>query len=305
MPKHLVIHAKPTAKRHIESGKHRFVNLIRSTFETRGYTVTTGDTSDKSRFLSRFDRRLHMFDIDGASGPNSLNFRCVYFQPFWSIEKAGARHQPRLANKAFHAIDIGGGLAKTFFKIMQNQHLPADLPSPGVSDYVFVPLQGHLLKRRKWQYADAATMVNAIRRNDPDRRIVLKLHPKITYGPAELALIDTLQNDPKIGLSTAPAHQLLAHCAYVVTQNSAVAFEGILHRKPAILFASTDFHHLFETVKHPADAAKAFARVLEAERPYEKYLFWVLRLNCANAARDNAEADIVEMVNEAGWNLPQ
>lgn len=214
------------------------------------------------------------------------------------------RHQSRLAFKAFDPIDIGPGPANNFFKIMQERHIAEILPNPGISSFAFVPLQARLETKRKWQYADAITMVNTIRTHDPSRLIVIKLHPKVTYSQSEMALISTLLKDPLIRLETTATQSLLAHCAYVATQNSAAAFEGILHRKPAILFASSDFHHIFETVTSPANAATAFAGVLSNDPPFEKYLFWFLRLNCANVTRKTAEAKIVEMVNEAGWDLP-
>jgi hypothetical protein len=175
------------------------------------------------------------------------------------------------------------------------------LPDIGLRDYVLVPLQGQLGKRRHWQYGSVPEMVQTIRTQDPTREIILKPHPKEAYTPGDKAVIAQLLALPNVQLSESPIEALIAKCAYIVTQNSVAAFEGLLHRKPSILFAKSDFHHIFPTIKTPQDAPEAFARVEAKNMLYMKYLYWYLRMNAADIRRADAPAKIQEMLAEAGW----
>ena len=107
---------------------------------------------------------------------------------------------------------------------------------------------------------------------------------------------------PNVQLFELPIEALIANCAYIVTLNSTAVFEGILQRKPSILFAKSDFHHIFPTVKSAAEAPEAFARVEAKNMLFMKYLYWYLRMNAADLRRADAPAKILEMLAEAGWS---
>ncbi|MCF6272654.1 MAG: hypothetical protein L3J37_05595 [Rhodobacteraceae bacterium] len=304
MRKKLILHARPKMRAHIDQGQHAFSNVLRSSFEARGFLVKTGANSPVARWLAEKDRNLHIFHLGGATGPRALNMRRAFFHPFWSIEKPGSRHWGRMAQKTFDPALIDARAARQFFANTCKRILPKE-PAPfTASDYALIPLQGKLLKHRKWQYADLATMVDTIRTHDPTREIYLKPHPGETYTEAEKALLAQQCQLSKVRLVEGDIQSLLANAAYLVTHNSAAAFEGLLHRKPAILFAKADFHHIFPTVKNPASAAAAFGLAQSPLVDVEKYLYWYLQLNCINAWREDAGGKAVKMIAEAGWQLP-
>ena len=68
---------------------------------------------------------------------------------------------------------------------------------------------------------------------------------------------------PRLRLETGGAAEALAACDLVVTQNSAVAFNGYFFHKPAVLFAEIDFHHIAASVPRLGVAA-AFRAVRDA-----------------------------------------
>lgn len=304
MHKKFIIHSHESMRINIASGQHKFSNLMQKLFEDIGFECQLKDHTTRQIVRARIDQNYHIFHINGAQGPRALNMRKSFYNPFWTIEKPNTRHWGRIAHKAFNPQIVGPGLATPFFKRMKRNHIEAGHEQAEYVGHVLIPMQGKLCKKRPWQFADLATMVQTIRTNDPDRHIILKPHPREVYSQAELSLVKALAHQPNVEVVDAPIHALLSGCAYVATQNSAVAFEGILLRKPAILFAQAHYHHLFPVIRKPEDAAEAFARVKAENFPFEKYLYWYLHMNSINVRHPTASAKISEVFYESGWNLP-
>ncbi len=251
MQKKLIFHAAPKMRTHIENGLHGFANMLAQIFASEGYNMRVAGLGRVDTWRAKHDRNYHIFDLEGAVGPRALNMRPSVFQPFWTLERPGSRYQGRMAQKLFDPATVGGGLVTPFFKEMQRLYLSPGLPDVGARDYVLVPLQGQLSKRRYWQYATVWDMVGTICIHDPTRKIILKPHPKEVYSPEDQAVIARLLLLPNVELLELPIGTLIANCAYIVTQNSTAAFEGILHRKPSVLFAKSDFHHIFPPLRLP------------------------------------------------------
>jgi len=301
MQKHLIFHAASEMRAHISGGQHHFANMLAQVFASRGHGMRVAGLGRAALWRAKLDRNLHVFDIDGAVGARALNMRPSVLQPFWGLERPNSRYQGRMAHKVFDPSTVGGGLVTPFFEEMQALYLSPELPDVGARDYVLVPLQGQLGKRRHWQYASVPEMVQTICAQDPMRKIIIKPHPKEAYCSEDKAVIAQLLALPHVELREQPMEALIAQCAYIVTQNSTAAFEGILHRKPSILFAKSDFHHIFPTIKTPQDSPRAFARVKAKKMLFMKYLYWYLRMNAADIRRADAPAKIEEMLAEAGW----
>jgi len=304
MPQKIIIHLPAPVKKSVDAGAHNFFSILRQTFETAGYETVTRRQRKYSGVAALFGKDLHIFDIDGAVGRRALNVRRAHFYPFWSLENAGTRRTPRIAGKVFDPKSVNALKAQDFFNKICVRNLPAAPEVLPEDDFIFVPLQGRLLKRRNWQFANCKQMIDSILAQEPTRKILVKPHPRETYSRAEQAFISELSRFPQISITKADTHSLLAQCSYVATQNSAVAFEGFLYQKPAILFAKSDFHHICQTVTSPDQATEAFAK-LAVERPaFEKFIYWYLQLNCINAGRDDAGTVILKMARECGWDMP-
>ncbi|MBL1437900.1 MAG: hypothetical protein COB08_017090 [Rhodobacteraceae bacterium] len=303
MQKHLIFHAAAEMRSHIERGLHGFANMLSRIFEAEGYAVRVAGIGRADIWRAKLDRNYHIFDMDGASGRRALNMRPSVLQPFWTLERPDSRYNGRMAHKVFDPSTVGGGLVTPFFEEMQKLYISPNMPDVGMKGYVLVPLQGQLSKQRHWQYASVQSMVETICAQDPRRKIILKPHPKEAYSAEDHAVIAKLLLLPNVEVLELPIEALIAKCAYIVTQNSTAVFEGILHRKPAILFAKSDFHHIFPTVKSATDAPEAFARVKAKDMLFMKYLYWYLRMNAADIRRADAPAKIREMLAEAGWNI--
>lgn len=303
MPKKIILHLPKGLKKSVDADKHNFFKILRQTLESVGYKTETREQKKHSGMIAKFGKNHHIFHIDGAVGPRAVNVRQAHFYPFWSLENAGTRREPRIAGKIFDPAAINALDAQEFFNKTCVRNIP-NTPSPmAKDDFILVPLQGRLLTQRKWQYTDCKQMIDTILEQDPSRKILIKPHPRESYSADEQAFIDTLTQSPRISIAKAGTHSLLTHCAYVVTQNSALAFQGFLFQKPAILFAKSDFHHICQSIKTPDQAADAFAKTVNERPAFEKYIYWYLQLNCINAGRADVGAAILDMLRECGWDI--
>ncbi|MBL4807263.1 MAG: hypothetical protein JKY31_08235 [Rhodobacteraceae bacterium] len=302
MSRKLIIHAPAELKKSIDAGRHNFFRILRQTVEEIGFTTATKRQTKHGGLLANLDHNYHIFNIDGAVGKRALNVRRAHFYPFWSLENAGTRRTPRISGKTFDPDQVNGIAAQDFFNKLCVRNLTTPKETLPQSDYVFVPLQGRILKQRSWQYASTEQMINTILEQDT-RQIIVKPHPKEAYSEAELNYIKCLNLNPRITVSNADTDALLSQCAYVVTHNSSVAFHGFLYQKPAILFAQADYLHICQTVANPTQAASAFAKSQSLRPAFEKYLYWYLQMNCINAGRNEAPAKILEMLTECGWDV--
>lgn len=303
MSKKLFLHLPKETKLSVDNGDYNFFSLLINAFQGIGIETTTKIQRRTSGRFACVGANYHIFYIDGAVGPHALNVRKAHFYPFWSLENAGNRRAPRVTQLEFEPSDINGIIAQEFFNKICVRNLPAHPPRIDENDFVFVPLQGHILEKRSWQFATTDQMIRSIVQHDPDRKILVKPHPKERYSRAEKSYISSLSDLENVTITDADTNSLLSQCAYVVTQNSAVAFEGFLYQKAAILFAQSDFAHICETVKDPALAADAFAKISLHRPAFEKFIFWYLQLNCINAGRDDAEHVILRMVRDCGWDI--
>jgi hypothetical protein len=144
-------------------------------------------------------------------------------------------------------------------------------------------------------------MIEATLQARPGQRIKATLHPREVYEDADLVALDRISRDhPRFSLVQGAAEDLLATCDHVVTQNSSVAMLGYFVRKPAVLFAGIDFHHIAGSV--PRDGLEAAFAQVQGEAPeYDAYLTWFLRRNCVNGGAPEAEAQILARFARFGW----
>ena len=191
--------------------------------------------------------------------------------------------------------------AERFFAFW-GQRLFGDAPTRTAREgFVYVPLQGRLLEHRSFQSCAPLDMLRQILRHETRRRIVATLHPKECHAPADLAALDRLaEREPRLTLTRGAMEPLLQACDYVATQNSSAAFAGYFFRKPAVLFARVDFHHIAANVT-ALGAEAALRRAPELEPDYAGYLHWFWQEMSINAGRPEAEAKILAALQRHGW----
>lgn len=262
--------------------------LIVRAVQNAGWQVNLQDTDDPVGGIGH-----HLIYNRAVLEPYCLCLRRCYTNPFWRIETSNYRWDWQVATK-----DFPGGTAGEWFLNHWRARIFGDTPITS-QGHIFMPLQGKLTEQRHFQSQSPLQMIATTLAADPSRKIIATLHPRETYGQDVLDQLSTM--GPQFTLSSRPSLELLASCDYVVTQNSAMALTGFFAKKPAVLFAEIDFHHIACSVPHLGVTA-AFKAVHQPQ-PFAPYLHWFFKENAISATAENAIARIQARLREHGWPI--
>ena len=80
-----------------------------------------------------------------------------------------------------------------------------------------------------------------------------------------------------------------------------MAFAGYFARKPTVLFAEFDFHHIAGSV--PRLGADAAFRLATRPQPFASNLHWFLRDQTISAGSEDCMAKIVARLRGLGWPI--
>lgn len=228
----------------------------------------------------------------------SLVLRRAYHYPFWRIEPVAERWRFAVARARFDPAAIDPARAEAFRRHLAGRVLPG--PPPRAGDRVLVPLQGQIRRERSFQTMSPIAMLRAVCATGLP--VDATLHPREALSEADRAALGALQaRHPRltVGGNTAA---LLRDCAFVVTQNSAAAFDGFILGKPAVLFGQSDFHHIALNVAQMGLSAALHAAPSHAP-DYAAYLFWFLRRRAIDASAVNAGERILRAMRQGGWPI--
>lgn len=281
-------------RRSAMKGEHNFINHLVAVLETERYEIGFAAPGDRVPPDSRII--THMT----APPPGGLTFRRVYHYPFWAIEQTAERWDWQVAKSPFPAETETQSQAAALYSRWRNRLFPATADRATQDGYVYVPLQGRLLQHRGFQRCSPLDMLRLTLAAEATRPIIACLHPKETYAPAELAVLEALvAENPRLSIRMGGIEDMLRGCDYVVTMNSAAAFNGFFFGKPCILFARIDFHHIALTAG--PDDLGAFAQIMDHRPDYARYLAWFWQENCINAGRPEVRDRIRAALVTGGW----
>ena len=280
-------------------GEHNFIRLMVSELETAGFPV---------EFLHKDDRPS---DHDGYSlvhmkpplGRKGLCFRRVYHYPFWQIDATDRRWARDVARAPFEPNSVDPAEAARFQRFWRKRLYGQDDVEQAPHGPVYVPLQGQLTRKRSFQTMCPTDMLERTLHLDTAREVIATLHPKERYSSSDRDALAKLEaKHRRLKVTTAPPREVLPICAYVVTQNSGVAFDGFLFNRPAILFAKIDFHHIAQDLTRMSEE-DAFDRVLVDRPDFAKYLHWFWQDMSINAGREDAPGKIQARLRDLGWPI--
>jgi len=285
-------------------GKINIINLACAAFGSRGFGTAFLENSDIEMLQSAQRPGYAMFHLEHPFHDRAMTMRPSYILPFWRIEKTGKRWETRVANARFDPGKVDPHKAKQFARYWRDRLFGGDATNTRREPFIYVPLQGRLTEHRSFQTTSPIAMLEATLAQNPSHRVVATLHPGETYlTPDRDALDNLLARHSRLTVATGLSPKvLLRDCDFVVTQNSSLAFEGFLFRKPCVLFAQIDFHHIAVNVSDH-DHTEAFRQVREVRPDYDAYLYWFLQMHSINAGRDDAKQRILEQVRLGGWAM--
>ena len=296
MPRAVTIHLEQPLLESAREGRHNFIGLVAEVLRAAGYGIAFAPQG--TPFRSDTLALTHMT----PPPPGGLTFRRAYHYPFWSIETTAERWNRHVAGQPFQSETVADQPARRTYDRWRKRLFPGLTDAPRREGLIYVPLQGRLLDHRSFQSCAPMEMLSLPLAADPARDVVATLHPKETYSTAELDALHSLAaRNPRLTILTGGMGDMLARCDYVVTMNSAAAFNAFFFGKPSILFAKIDFHHICLTAS-PQDLG-AFGRIVSHAPDYALYLWWFWQENCVNAGRPDARERIRETLMRAGWSI--
>ncbi|MDF3605195.1 hypothetical protein PE067_02870 [Paracoccus sp. DMF-8] len=296
----LRIYLEPPMLATARAGTFNFLNVLRDAVETAGWQVEWRETGSEARRRAPDLPGYALFHAEAPTHDRALTFRRAYHYPFWQIEPVQQRWRFHVAASIFDPDSIDPQPAAAFVDKLRNRVLPG--PDPTREGFALVALQGHLRKQRSFQTMRPLDMVKEVARTG--RPAVATLHPSETYDDKDMAALDRLAaRFPNLVIG-GQTQTLLRACDFVVTQNSAVAFDGLILGKPAVLFGQSDFHHIALNV---ADlGAEQALRIAADSRPdHIRYIYWFLRIMAVNATAGDARGQIRAAMKRGGWPIDQ
>jgi hypothetical protein len=269
--------------------------------EGAGQTIAFDADSTAARLRATTRSGRSIFLMQEPVNDRGLTLRKTYLYPFWHIEKQGARWDWPIANAAFDPTAVDGAQAANFYRFWRKRLFDDASFDTCRDGFVYVPLQSQLLRQRSFQSCIPIDMVKSVLANEPERKVMVTLHPHETYSPQEQnALEDLMGQHDRLFMQIGGMERYLRTCDYVVTQNSSAGFMGYFFAKPLILFSKSDFHHIALNAAE-IGAAEAFARVGDHRPDYAAYLHWFLQEGAINAGRPEAKDRIRDVLRDHEW----
>ena len=255
------------------------------------------------------DGNLHIIENGRVQGPGVLNATMSYLTPWWHLDPLGVLAESSIGSQVYDrrqvplkpAMALLNDLRDRWVKPRRSRHTQALAEARLPEGCIAVFMQGTLPQSRRLAHCDPAEMLAAVAKGAGGRPVLAKPHP--------LALDhdrDVIAGVQARGLAVtgtdANLHDILAACAVTVSFNSAVAIEGFLHRKPAILFGPSDFHHFAQTVTDPAAFPQALTRALEhPPEGYAQFLHWYFVRHCLNVDARRFPERVLAILTAAGF----
>ena len=260
------------------------------------------------------DGGFHILDHGAFRHQRVLNCGVAYLYPFRNIDPWGIRAESSIWAKLFDPATIPAAEARAFADRLRHRLVrtrqsrydqpEARLPIPRNCIAVFLQSEAHRGVGETC-HLTLRDMVSAlIARSDP-RPIVIKPHPRDFSEPTHRFLRQMARQADRVTVSPANIHDILAAAAVVVTINSAVGIEAMLHGRPVVLCGKADFHHAAVTVRQRDDLSAAIAAAEAQVWPHDAFLTWYFARQCLQAGKPGLIDDFLVKIAETGFDLGQ
>ena len=257
---------------------------------------------------------FHIVDHGRIRHPRALNAGLGFVRPYHYLDPWGIRAFSSVAEKVFDANQIDPVAALSFRNdLVQRLVLgrksrfeqPVQVfPVPQGCIAVFLQTESHR-DVAETCYLTLRHLIKALLARGDPRAIVVKLHPR----DSDLATLEWLmrkaRKDARMQIVPANIHDLLAACDVVVTINSAVGVEAMVHRKPVVLCGHADFHHCAITVRGRDGMDAGVAAALATDWPYDAFLYWYFVQNAVSATSPRLVEEVVSRIAATGFDIGQ
>lgn len=298
---------------HAWRGKERLAIFTRLAMmcEAHGLTVRAlaRPWSEMNRGQGEADGNLHIVENGQMRGEGWLNTALAYIQGFWHLDPEGIQAESSAGRAVFDPAAVDKAQAMRFLRRMQRRlvaprlsrfdqprALATDLPQGAVALF----LQGRSAYHGGRCSLPMERMILGVAQGAGGRPVVVKPHPQALEEGA-VAIAAAVAQGARVQVTEANVHDVLAACAVTVSVNSAVAMEGFLHRKPAILFGRSDFPSLVIRATDEADFPQALEAALARTWPFAKMLHWYYSQHALELAAPDFEARAFAVFARVGF----
>ena len=281
-----IVHSNGKRFEQIARGSLEFFEKLAQKAKSEGYAPIVLHEFDLTSFATIDSTHPQI-----AYGPRNFEHSSLlYAEPsyvvgFWYLDAKGYYWRSSLAELQFDPSKIDAEAATYFFNGVsgfmkkmnyskRHQALRTDDPLPKVPATIFVQRIENY--RTKIHYLTMKEILETTSASI-DGTIYVKLHPLQTEEERR-EIIDFCAKFENLQIQEASIHDLIAASEIVISQNSAVGFEAMMHQTPAILCAQSDYHHAALSAKSPTALVDALQNAHEFDNsfPYKKYFYWFL-----------------------------
>ncbi len=258
------------------------------------------------------DEGFHIIDHGAVRHPRVLNTGTAYVAPFRNMDPWGIRAFSSIAALEFDGKRYSHNAARQFqarlhqrlvvARVSRYQQPDAIMAVPAQCIAVFLQSEAHRLVGETC-YLTMREMVTALMDRPDPRPIVIKPHPRDFDNDTHGWLREQERKDRRIRIMAANIHDIIAAADVVITINSAVGIEAMVHGKPLVLCGHSDFHHCARTVRQAEEMTAAIALAEATTWPHAGFLFWYFIKNCVAGGRATLIDDILAKIVATGFDV--
>ena len=244
------------------------------------------------------DGNLHVVENGRMHGIGWLNAATAYLRGFWHLDPRGVQSESSAFASVFDPGEVDQMAAAEFYhrlrqrdavprrsRYRQPREVATDLPKGAVALFLQGPSAYHAGRCD----LPMDQMILAVANGSGGRPVLVKPHPQMPEDGV-MAIGRALEAGAQIQVTEANVHDVLAASVVTVSVNSAVAFDGFLHDKPAILFGRSDFPSLVTRAYGANDFPGALQTALTTRWPYPQMLHWYFSRHTLDLAAPDFEA---------------
>ena len=256
------------------------------------------------------DGDFHIFERGAIQHPRALNCGSAYIAPYHYLDPVGTRYLSSIGQMAFDASSIDLAKAQAFqAELFAAQVTPrksryeqpnARLDVPPGCIAVFLQSETHRGVGEA-RYVSMRQMVKALIARDDPRPIVIKPHPRDMDFETLGWLAQKRRKDKRIHILPANIHDILGAASVVVTINSAVGIEAMIHGRAVIICGQADFHHATEIVRNREGFDAAISRAEGRDWPHAQFLYWFFQMNCISMTSPRLGQDVMAKIAATGY----
>jgi hypothetical protein len=294
-------------------GRHRLAlfNRLAEMCEARGLTFrAVARTPEEMQRDHRVipDGNVHVVENGRTQGDGWLNAAIAYLLGFWQMDPRGVHSESVASRAIFEAGEVDSAAANEFFaalnarfvqrrrsRFQQPRAVALDLPQGAVA--LFLQGPSAFFMGRCTLAMDE--LILAVAQGAGGRPVLVKPHPQVLED-GRAAIDRAIAKGAKVQVTEANVHDVLAAAAVTVSVNSAVAMEGFLHRKPAILFGLSGFPSLVTHATGAADFPRALEAALATDWPYPEMVYWYFHRHALELAAPDFEDRAFEAFARVG-----